>query len=680
MVSPMPPSQSGIADYSETLAAHLGRLVELTVISGPTEAVELRRFDLTLYQIGNNGDHGFVYELALQHPGVVVMHEANLHHLTAEITIRKGDWDRYFEEVAYEGGAAALAHARRVRALETGPDYEGLPMTRRLLERSRALVVHSRYVEKRMREAGFAGPIARIPHGAWTDPVNGLPYRLRLGLEETTPLVGVFGHLKPYKRLPEILRAFRRLVRGQPQARLILVGEPHPDLPLDPLIERFDLAPFVRVLGRVPIDDFNGFLAACDVVLNLRYPSVGETSGTLQRALGLGKCVLVSETAAFCELPDEICIKVPVDQTEEEVIFELLQLVVTRPEVRRAVGQAARRWALEHCAWERVAQRYAAFLQAVHSGAAGPNQPEVPPTPRAPAGATDSQPHGERPQPTTPAVYKPAQASEASPSAAEILSWAARDPETRAYAETHLTRFEKTLAMIPSGGPQDRILEMGSYLQITPLLRTRLGYGEVRACYYGPAGRVDHHSVISTTGERFDCHLELFDAEKDPFPYPDEYFATVLCCEVLEHLTEDPMHMMAEINRVLKLGGHLVLTTPNIASLRAIAAVLEGHHPGLFPAYIRPSPSGEKAEARHNREYTPKEIHMLLLDAGFEVVRLETGPFRQQPRPELHWVQWLLERFQLSTELRGDGIYALGRKSGPVRQRFPDWLYSGAGS
>lgn len=650
----MPPSSSGIADYSEALVGHLASLLELTIISSPPNRFEVGSFDLVLYQMGNNAAHGFVYEMALRHPGVVVMHEANLHHLIAEITIKCGDWDRYLDEVAYEGGAPALAHALRVRALETGPDYEGLAMTRRILERSRALIVHSRYMEARMREAGFAGPIARVPHGAWTEPVSGLPYRLRLGLDETTPLLGVFGHLKPYKRLPEILRAFRRLVRVQPQARMILVGEPHPDLPLDSWLEQLDLHPFVRVLGRVPIEDFTGFMAASDVVLNLRYPSVGETSGTLQRALGLGKCVLVSETAAFCELPDEICMKVPVDGTEEEVLFELLNVAVSRPQLRRRLGDAARRWALEHCAWERVARRYAAFLEAVASGAEWRNEEPVPEV---------------APQPEAPPVVVP--------SSAEIFSWAVQSPETRAYVETHLTRFEKTLALIPPGGPQDRILEMGSYLQITPLLRTRLGYGEVRGCYYGPVGRVDHRSVRAATGERFECQLELFDAEKDPFPYPDEYFATVLCCEVIEHLASDPMHMMAEINRVLKPGGHLVLTTPNIASFRAIAAILEGYHPALFPAYIRPSPAEEKTEARHNREYTPKEIHLLLFDAGFEVVRLETGPFREQPRPELAWVRWLLERFQFSTELRGDGIYAVGRKSGPVRRRFPEWLYSG---
>jgi len=181
--------------------------------------------------------------------------------------------------------------------------------------------------------------------------------------------------------------------------------------------------------------------------------------------------------------------------------------------------------------------------------------------------------------------------------------------------------------------------------------------------------------VVSSEGETFECEVDLFNAEKDPFPYPDQHFSTVLCCELIEHLSEDPMHMLGEVNRILKFSGHLVLTTPNIASLRGIAAILEGYHPGIFNAYVRPRAEGE-VEARHNREYTPKEVQRLLENAGFTVDHIETGPFRQTPRPEEGWVLNLLAQFELSRELRGDDIYIVGRKTGAVRQRYPDWLYA----
>src|SRR5579863_6838579 len=117
--SPVPPSLSGIADYSQALLAPLGRLADLTVFAKATSEFRPGDFDLALYQIGNNPHHQFVYEMALRHPGVVVMHESNLHHLLADVTIRSGDWDAYLREAEYNGGAAALEYAQRVKSLET---------------------------------------------------------------------------------------------------------------------------------------------------------------------------------------------------------------------------------------------------------------------------------------------------------------------------------------------------------------------------------------------------------------------------------------------------------------------------------------------------------------------------------------------------------------------------------
>lgn len=652
--SPLPPSKSGIADYSASLLEELKHRVEIKVFSDPAAKFEPSEFDVALYQIGNNFYHEAAYRAALRHPGVVVLHEANLHHLIAEITIKNGDWDAYVAECEYDGGRPALEYAERVRKLETGPDYEGVPMLRRILEASKALIVHSRYVERIVRERGFTGPVARIPHGAWLDEGDRMGYRTRLGLDHKTPLVGIFGHLKPYKRIDQALRAFRRAVRLIPEAKLILCGEPHPDLPVHSLIHALGLEEQVRVLGFTPIEDFVGYLSACDVVLNLRYPTVGETSGTALRALGLGKALIVSDVGALAELPDSVCWKAPVNDAEEDVLFEYLNTLLCRPDLRQKLGEQARRWVAQQCSWSRVADLYAEFLEHVVS-----QKPIV-------TAEETTQPAARNPE---------APATELWTSPEYLRSWAA--PEAAQYLETHLARLEKTLAITPRGGSSDRVLEMGAYLQITPALQSKLGYGEVRGCYLGPAGRTDHRRVVSSEGEVFECDIDLFDAEHDPFPYPDGHFATVLCCELIEHLAEDPMFMMAEINRVLREGGHLVLTTPNIGSLRAIAAILQGFHPGFFPAYLRPARQGEETEARHNREYTPKEIHMLLTDAGFEVVKLETGPFRDEPRPELAWVKHLLDTYLLPADLRGDGIYAVGRKVGPVRNRYPSWLYSG---
>ncbi len=663
--SPLPPARSGIADYSEALLESLRPLAEVAVFSEPGPPADAARFDIALYQVGNNGHHAFVYEEALRHPGVVAMHECNLHHLMTELTIRRGDWDAYVDECEYNGGAPARAFAERVRKLEVGPDYDGLPMTRRLLERARGVVVHSHFMESQVRAAGFAGPIAVIPHGAWIPQADRHAYRDKLGIEADVPLIGIFGHLKPYKRIAESLRALRRLVKVEPRARVILVGEPHPDFPLEAMIRAMGLAANVRVLGFTPIGEFTGYIAACDIVLNLRWPTVGESSGTMLRAMGLGRPVVVSEIGSFAEFPEDVCLKVPVGAGEEDLIFEYLNLLVGQPEVGRELGARARGYVAERCNWAAVARQYADFLECVVQGRIWePPAYRETASPPTEAGAHEAEA----------AAAKAAPQPKTSELARYLQSWATT-PASKSYLELHTTRSVRTLEITPPGGPADRILEMGAYLQITPALHTRLGYGEVRGCYYGKLGKTEHREVTSVDGETFACDIDLFDAEKDVFPYPDGHFATVVCGELIEHLFEDPMHLMSEVNRILKPGGHFVLTTPNIASLRGISAILQGYHPGFFHSYLKPAETGE-TDARHNREYAPREIQQLMECSGFALALLETGEFRDAPHPEFAWVLHLLRRYRLETELRGDGIYAVGRKTGPVTDRYPGWLYT----
>jgi hypothetical protein len=86
-------------------------VADLEVFADGDRPFDPSRFDIALYHLGNNPHHGFVYEAALRHPGVVVMHESNLHHLIADLTIRRDDWDAYLRACEYEGGAEALAYA-----------------------------------------------------------------------------------------------------------------------------------------------------------------------------------------------------------------------------------------------------------------------------------------------------------------------------------------------------------------------------------------------------------------------------------------------------------------------------------------------------------------------------------------------------------------------------------------
>lgn len=256
-----------------------------------------------------------------------------------------------------------------------------------------------------------------------------------------------------------------------------------------------------------------------------------------------------------------------------------------------------------------------------------------------------------------------------------ILNFCAQSADTLEYARTHLARLAHTLEITPQGGAADSVLEMGAYMQITPALKTILGYNEVRGCYLGTLGEVHAKTAHSTTGEAFSCSIDLFNAERDRYPYSSGRFAAVICCEILEHLMEDPMHMAAEINRILRPGGCLVMSTPNICSLRSVAAILRGSHPGVNSQYtIRKG--GNEAEPRHIREYTPGEVRKLIEAAGFVVERIETGPYGFEIGENHGAARKLLAQRGFSTHLRGACIHAVGRKTGPVRQRYPGWLYA----
>lgn len=357
--SPLPPARSGIADYSATLLDHLRPLVEVETFAKTPAHFDSARYDVCLYQLGNNPHHDFVYDATMANPGVIVLHEANLHHLIADVTIRRGNWDAYLREVDLDAGPEALADAKRyVQTRKRGPDYD-LPLLHGVLQRSRGVIVHSDAVGDAVRARGFSGPVEKIPHGAWIQDGDGTPYRARLGLNATDPMVGIFGFLKPYKRIAESLRAFNRVAARHPQARMILVGEAHPDLPLS------SLGPHARHIDFPAIEDFNGYLAACDIILNLRYPTVGETSGTFLRSLGMGKPVIVSDTGAFREIPEGVCLKTPIDDSEEEHLVGYMNMLIERPEVARAIGERARAWVERECRWESVARRYADFLAQV---------------------------------------------------------------------------------------------------------------------------------------------------------------------------------------------------------------------------------------------------------------------------------------------------------------------------
>jgi hypothetical protein len=119
----------------------------------------------------------------------------------------------------------------------------------------------------------------------------------------------------------------------------------------------------VRALDRVSIERLQAAMAATDVALNLRHPTGGETSSTCLRLLGLGRAVVVSASGWFAEIPDSCCVKVPADALEEATLDAVLETLLERPELRRALGENAARWVRATHSLEAAADAYAAMIE-----------------------------------------------------------------------------------------------------------------------------------------------------------------------------------------------------------------------------------------------------------------------------------------------------------------------------
>jgi glycosyltransferase involved in cell wall biosynthesis len=180
---------------------------------------------------------------------------------------------------------------------------------------------------------------------------------------EGDPLYGCFGHLNESKRIEELVTAFGRLRERRPGARLLLVGS------LATRLARLELPEGVVHRDYVPETELWSLMAACDAIVSLRSPTMGETSGSAIRALSLGKPLVVSDVGWFAELPGDAVLKVPLDEREEDTLVASLEALAD-PAVRAAMGaRAGELIGREHLA-DLVAEAYAAALEELAGGAA----------------------------------------------------------------------------------------------------------------------------------------------------------------------------------------------------------------------------------------------------------------------------------------------------------------------
>ncbi len=358
LYTPLPPARTGVAHYASILIPALRERADVEVI-GPTDNRQPAT-DNRIYQLGNNQHHEFVYLEAMKNPGVAVLHDVVLHHLIVEMTLARGDADGYVEALRANHGEVGAAWARgRAAGLHSEMGNFLLPASIELANRSRAVIMHNEWAADRLRSFGVTTPIHVVPHPYIRDTAtyDRDSIRRRLGFNSDHRVIGLLGFLTSAKRGEVIIEAFHRARQRFPKLRLLVVGEPAPNI---------DTADFagegVVITGYVPDEEFGAYYAASDRVVNLRYPSAGETSGTLIRAFDAGKPVAVSDYAQFAEYPDSCVTKIPLGGGEIEALVEFMTGEIS------PVAKAQREWLEANARIEQTVEGYVR----VWSGAAMP--------------------------------------------------------------------------------------------------------------------------------------------------------------------------------------------------------------------------------------------------------------------------------------------------------------------
>ena len=327
----MPPARTGIAHYSSMLVPALRQHVDVAVIDSP----ELSRHPLAatpIYHLGNNPHHAWIYEAALNTPGVIVLHDVVLHHLIVEMTLARGDADGYARALRANHGAAGEAWARgRAAGLHSEMGNFLFPASIEVANRSRAVIVHNQWARDLLLSFGVTTPVFVVGH-----PFVGSQVAGRRSQEKRA---GVFGFLTSAKRGEVILEAAERA-----GVQLLVVGEAAPNI---------DASRF-KATGYVADEDFDRYYDQVDRIVNLRYPSAGETSGTLIRAFQMGKPVAVSDYAQFAELPDECVVKIPLGEGEVDALVDFFQ----RDFDHDAIAKAQRAWLDENATLEKTVEGY----------------------------------------------------------------------------------------------------------------------------------------------------------------------------------------------------------------------------------------------------------------------------------------------------------------------------------
>jgi glycosyltransferase involved in cell wall biosynthesis len=329
--SPLPPAHTGVADYGAALLAELRKHGSIEVAP--------RRCDAALHHLGNNPLHAKIYRRALAEPGVIVLHDAVLHHFLLgqlseteyleEFVYNYGEWNRALGRDLWRHRANAAADER----------YFRYPMLRRAAERARAVVVHNPAAARIVTEHAPAAWVVEIPHLFAAPNLPGdadvIRYRQKIGIDAGAFVFGVFGYLRESKRIASVLEAFAEVHKENRNTALLIAGDFVSPIYAGAVNTN---APGVYRVPHLSESDFWLAARAIDACINLRYPAAGETSGIAVRMMGIGKPVMVTGSEECSRFPEDACVRIAAGVAERESLYRHMTLLTSISGVASGIG------------------------------------------------------------------------------------------------------------------------------------------------------------------------------------------------------------------------------------------------------------------------------------------------------------------------------------------------------
>jgi glycosyltransferase involved in cell wall biosynthesis len=378
-LGPLPPEPTGIATYHRAVLDGLGRID----FDLPVEGVwPVRERDLTalanhrmgIYHLGNNiAFHRDIYRLVWARAGIAVLHDLAL-----------DDFVRGLQSLGDPLGFVAIREALEARELLSMPEAEEnpplrIPWVAAVARRARGIVVHAPFARAYLQDIGCRTPIFVVPH----PPVEteaavlgarptGERLRAALRAAGAEAVLVAAGDINEAKQLEPLLAAVHRLPAN---VHLVVVGRTVDTYDFAAVARASRLGSRLRVDRDVSDERFLGWLHAADVVVDLRYPHRGEVSGTLARAMQVGRPTLVSATGTYLDAPAGTVCTVPPGVPDPEALAAELRGLIEDPERCRRVGAAAREHMVRLASTEATAHAYA---RAIHETLALVEDPVAP--------------------------------------------------------------------------------------------------------------------------------------------------------------------------------------------------------------------------------------------------------------------------------------------------------------